>query len=175
MCYYLRRMIKCFNNKMESVSHLSLDDSIETYVIFKKLITKFDEEVSFLMFTTTLFNVCTMYFGIMSVLRSTDILINVQHISVWCYFIASYASFIAMTSIASLVYEANMNALEILKELAFKKFSVTVSPKQFLLIEANQVSLTVWNIFPIRRNFIFGTLGAMFTYCILLDSLQNNR
>ncbi|GFS53489.1 hypothetical protein TNCV_4935511 [Trichonephila clavipes] len=64
-----------------------------------------------------------------------------------------------MTAVASLVYEANMNALEILKELTFKQFGVTVSPKQILLIETNHVSLTVWNIVPIRRNFIFGTLG----------------
>ncbi|GFQ82193.1 uncharacterized protein TNCT_186851 [Trichonephila clavata] len=167
-------MLKCFTNKMESVSHLSLDESIETYMIFKKRITKSDAEVSFLMFTTSVFNVCTMYFSIMSVLRSAEFLTIVQHVSVWCYFIASYASFIAMTVTASLVYEAHSNASDILRELTFKRFSATVSPKQIMLIETNQVSFTVWNIVPIRRSFIFGTLGAMFTYCVLLDSLKKN-
>ncbi|GFS53459.1 uncharacterized protein TNCV_4935391 [Trichonephila clavipes] len=165
-------MTKGFVKSINSSTYLNLDQITQTYKVLNSLVAKIDRELSFLMFSTTLFNACTMYLGIKSLLRSSEFITIAQHISVWCLFTASYVSFIAMGTTASLVYEANANGLEKLKDAICNRFNVTRSQMRVLLIDANYVSLTVWNIVPIRRSFIFGTIGAILTYCVLIDSLE---
>ncbi|GFQ88083.1 uncharacterized protein TNCT_296821 [Trichonephila clavata] len=172
VCYHLRRMTKVFAKSIKSSTYLNLGKATQTYKALKSLVAKIDRELSFLMFTTTLFNACTMYLGIKSLLRSGEFPIIAQHISVWCLFIASYLSFIAMGTMASLVFEANANGLEKLKDAICNRFNITRSQMRVLLTDANDVSLTVWNIVPIRRSFIFGTIGAILTYCVLIESLE---
>ncbi|GFR18669.1 uncharacterized protein TNCT_298961 [Trichonephila clavata] len=172
MCYYLRGMIKSFEKVIDSVSFSHVHHVLQAYKILRNLIEEVDKELSFLMFTSTLFNACTMYFGVVSLLRSNELTIGAQHISIGCLFLVCYISFIAMSWMGSLVYEANAKALEKLKDFTCNKTNLTRSEARILFIDASHVTLTIWNIVPIRRSFIFGTFGTIFTYCLLVNSLK---
>ncbi|GFS38627.1 uncharacterized protein TNIN_269411 [Trichonephila inaurata madagascariensis] len=168
-------MIRDFEKVVDSASFCHLDHFLQTYKVLRNLIEEVDKELSFLMFTSTIFNACTMYFSVVSFLSSNEVSINPQHISVGCLFVASYVSFIAMSWIGSLVYEANAKVLEKLKDLTCNKTSLTQSQKRILFIDSSHVSLTVWKIIPIRRNLIFDILGTIFTYSLLLNGLKDTK
>ncbi|CAL1283365.1 unnamed protein product, partial [Larinioides sclopetarius] len=123
-------------------------------------------------FLSTLFNACTMYFGVKSLIRPTETCFTSQYVSVWLLFGCSYSSFIAMTVAGTLVHESSESNLDSLKEIACKRGRLMPSQKRILFNDNNQTSLTVWKILPIQRSFIIGTLGTVLTYCMLFDGLR---
>ncbi|GFV38869.1 uncharacterized protein TNCV_2814851 [Trichonephila clavipes] len=172
MCYYLQCMIRSFKKVLESESFSHLDHLLQAYKIIRNLVDDVDKELSFLMFSSTLFNACIMYFSVVSLLRSNELTINAQHISIGCMFVACYVSFIAMSWMGSLVYETNAKVLEKLKDFTCNKTNLVRPQARILFIDASHVTLTIWNIVPIRRSFIFCTFGTIFTYCLLINSLK---
>ncbi|GIY07560.1 hypothetical protein CDAR_34561 [Caerostris darwini] len=75
-------------------------------------------------------------------------------------------SFLVTTVSASLVSEAWMFASK-------KTHESSRNPShQFLFCIDKEICLTVWKIIPIRRSFIFGTVGTIFTYVILFDNFN---
>ncbi|GFR00037.1 uncharacterized protein TNCT_637671 [Trichonephila clavata] len=165
-------MIRGFEKVIDSLPLSHLDHVLQAYKILRNLVEEVDKELSFLMFTSTLFNAYTMYFGVVSLLRSNERTINAQHTFIGFLFLVCYVSFIAMSWMGSLVYEANAKALEKLKDFTCSKTNLTQSQTRILFIDASHVTLTIWNIVPIRRSFLFGTFGTILTYCLLLNSLK---
>ncbi|GFS48575.1 hypothetical protein NPIL_508861 [Nephila pilipes] len=43
---------------------------------------------------------------------------------------------------------------------------------RFAMFAEKEVTLTMWGITPIRKNFIFGVIGAIFTYTLMFYSLN---
>ncbi|GIY91857.1 hypothetical protein CEXT_206501 [Caerostris extrusa] len=78
-------------------------------------------------------------------------------------------SFWVITVSASLVSEAWTS-------VATKTHKFSQNPShQFLLCIDKEICLTVWKIVPIRRSFIFGTVGTIFTYVLLFDNFNTEE
>ncbi|KAG8188119.1 hypothetical protein JTE90_029047 [Oedothorax gibbosus] len=86
-------------------------------------------------------------------------------------FLNSLLSFITMTVSASSVAEASKEvaATAAKKALDYPKTS-SIEFQKFLLCTQGEINLTVWKIASIRRNFIVGCMGALFTYAMLVES-----
>ncbi|GIY07556.1 hypothetical protein CDAR_34531 [Caerostris darwini] len=77
--------------------------------------------------------------------------------------------FLVTTASASLVSEAWMLA-------STKTLESSQNPSQKLLSCIDkEMCLTVWKIVPIRRSFIFGTVGTIFTYVLLFDDFNPQK
>ncbi|GFY43832.1 hypothetical protein TNIN_413101 [Trichonephila inaurata madagascariensis] len=81
-----------------------------------------------------------------------------------------------MTSSAALVTDASVQVGTAAMRISAETKESSLSVQKFLSCAEKRISLTVWSIAPISRNFIFGLLGAMFTYVILFHGLvmKNN-
>ncbi|GBM07117.1 hypothetical protein AVEN_177081-1 [Araneus ventricosus] len=166
-------IITSFKRKFES-KNILLDEDLEIYQVIRKLIEDIDSHLSFLMFLSTLYNACTMYFGIDNLMRPVESCYKNDNAAVWLLFGTSYSAFIAMAVTGTLVHESSESILHILKELACKRCRLLPSQKHILFNDNNHISLTVWKIIPIRRSFIIGTLGTVLTYCMLFNGMESN-
>ncbi|GFQ79189.1 hypothetical protein TNCT_318771 [Trichonephila clavata] len=76
-----------------------------------------------------------------------------------------------MTASAASVTDASMKVASIAWKISVNTNESSAFLQKFISLSEKGISLTVWNIVPISRYFIFGLLGAIFTYNILFDSL----
>ncbi|GFS53451.1 hypothetical protein TNCV_4935351 [Trichonephila clavipes] len=100
---------------LESVQHPEFDQVFRMCKVIQNLIAEMDGGMSFLMFTSTIFNAIPMYFGITKLLRPKDFAMDSETLSVWSLFIANSGAFIAMVASGSLVGEANSKIMNYLK------------------------------------------------------------
>ncbi|GFY73743.1 uncharacterized protein TNIN_475541 [Trichonephila inaurata madagascariensis] len=156
------------------MQHPELDQVLRMYNVIQNLIAEMDGGMSFLMFTSTIFNAIPMYFGITKLLRPRDFAMDSETLSVWSLFIASYGAFIAMAASGSLVGEANAKLMNYLKGMARIRSDLTPFQNDVSFLNTKNAFLTVWNIVPVTRSFIFSILGTIFTYCILLDGMRKD-
>ncbi|GFQ65849.1 uncharacterized protein TNCT_240571 [Trichonephila clavata] len=172
-CHRMRNVLITFRKGVELMQYPELDQALRIYKSIQNLIAEMDEGMSFLMFTSTIFNAIPMYFGITKLLRPSDFTMDSETLSVWSLFIASYGAFIATAVSGTLVGEANAKIVDQFKEMANSGCSLSYFKNIFSLKKSNG-SLTVWNIVPVTRSFIFSVFGTIFTYCILLDSMRRD-
>ncbi|GFS53478.1 hypothetical protein TNCV_4935471 [Trichonephila clavipes] len=114
----MRSMLITFRKEVESIQYPELDQALRMYRAIQNLIAEMDEGMSFLMFTSTIFNAIPMYFGITNLLRPRDFTIDSETL-----FIASYGAFIAMAVSGSLVGEANAKVVDQFKEMTSSRFA----------------------------------------------------
>ncbi|GFQ74218.1 hypothetical protein TNCT_279091 [Trichonephila clavata] len=76
-----------------------------------------------------------------------------------------------MTSSASMVAEASAEVGSIALTLPEDKEISTYNQQRLLILAEKGIVLTVWKITPIKRNFIFGIVGLLFTYALMFYSL----
>ncbi|GFS38620.1 jerky-like protein [Trichonephila inaurata madagascariensis] len=113
----MRSLLIAFRKGIESMQYPELDQALRMYKAIQNLIAEMDEGMSFLMFTSTIFNAIPMYFGITKLLQPRDFTMDSETLSVWSLFIASYGAFIAMAVSGSLVGEANAKVVDQFKEM----------------------------------------------------------
>ncbi|GFT67706.1 uncharacterized protein NPIL_614821 [Nephila pilipes] len=173
-CHRMKCIMDNFKKVLESIQCLEFDKTLQMYKDIQNLISEMDDGMSFLMFTSTVFNAIPMYFGVTKLLRPMDFAMDSETISVWSLFIASYGAFISMAATGSLVCETNTKILDQLKGMANSRSALMPFQNDMLSLDAKKGSLTIWNIVPVTRGFIFSILGTIFTYCILLDGMRKD-
>ncbi|GFT98426.1 uncharacterized protein NPIL_547491 [Nephila pilipes] len=176
LCYHLYDVVKNFSKYLEENTVIDYDGILKQYLSIRKLVLEADSELSILMFSSSLFYACAMYFGITLILHSKDYTSSGSYlplVSIWLVFVASYTAFVMMAAAGSLVYEASTDIWEKAQELMNTEQNPTFSQKRFLAITEKYLTLTAWRITPVKRSFILATLGTILTYCILLDNIVN--
>ncbi|GFT30645.1 hypothetical protein NPIL_86271, partial [Nephila pilipes] len=68
-----------------------------------------------------------------------------------------------MTASAASVTEASLKVQSIVWKSSVMRKETSLSQLKFAFFAEKGMSLTVWNVVPISRNFIFGMLGAILT------------
>ncbi|GFR00916.1 uncharacterized protein TNCT_364191 [Trichonephila clavata] len=173
LCLNLRSIMKQFQQSLDVLLKHKPEYSLRLYLSIKGLVVNMDSDLSLLMFTTSLYNTSTMYFGVTIWLHSEEYGTLSSLSSIWVLLTMSYIAFISMGISASFVHEA---ASDVYTE-AEKRLNNGNRPaeplRQFLKVADKELFLTVWRIVPIKRNFILGTIGTIFTYCILLETVQD--
>ncbi|GFQ80643.1 uncharacterized protein TNCT_176881 [Trichonephila clavata] len=173
LCLNLRSIIKQFQESLGVLLKFKPEYTLKLYLSIKELVENVDSDLSLLMFTTSLYNASTMYFGVTVWLHSDEYDMLSSLSSIWILLTLSYTAFICMGISGSLVHET---ASDLYTE-AEKRLSNGNRPpealRQFLKVAEKGLYLTVWRIVPIKRSFILGTIGTIFTYCILLETVQS--
>ncbi|GFU23599.1 hypothetical protein NPIL_586731 [Nephila pilipes] len=113
-----------------------------------------------------------MYVSVSSFLHSGKLPTLVQGFYIYIQFLISFVLLIVMTSSASGVAEASTKIRAKAWRMSIKKEDAFSHHQKLILLVEKGISLTVWKVVPINRNIIYGLLGDLFTYIILLDSLN---
>ncbi|GFY43728.1 uncharacterized protein TNIN_214301 [Trichonephila inaurata madagascariensis] len=176
LCYHLYDVVKNFLKYLDETTINDNDVILKQYLSIRKLVLEADSELSLLMFMSSLFYACAMYFGIASILHSEDYTSSGSYLSlvtIWLVFIASNTAFVVMAIFGSLVWETSTDIWEKAQELMNTEQNPTFSQKRFLAVSEKGLTMTAWKITPVKRSFILATMGTIFTYCILLDTIAN--
>ncbi|CAL1268585.1 unnamed protein product, partial [Larinioides sclopetarius] len=135
-------------------------EMLQRYSSIKGKVEKFDNHVGVLMFLLTLSNSLNMYEFLNTYLLS-DVPLN-QKVIIVFHFLSTLLSFIATAVSAISVSDASNNFVSKAKSLS--EISTSSIAHTFNFTLENNICLTVWKITVIRRSFIFGTIGGIFTY-----------
>ncbi|GFR14057.1 uncharacterized protein TNCT_630331 [Trichonephila clavata] len=176
LCYHLYDVVKNFCKYIDETTINDYGVILKQYLSIRKLVLEADSELSLLMFTSSLYYACAMYFGISSILHSEDYTSSGSYlglVTIWLVFIASNTAFVVMAIFGSIVCEISTDVWEKAEELMNTEKNPTFSQKRFLAVSEKGFTMTAWKITPVKRSFILATLGTIFTYCILLDNIMN--
>ncbi|GFT42721.1 uncharacterized protein NPIL_122191 [Nephila pilipes] len=125
-----------------------------------------------LVFVSSIYNASVVYFGLTAALHHEEYIDGFQIMSVCSIFTANFVAYIGLTLSASLVHESSEDLLQKAYEVLNFRNDINSIQQRFLSSLEKDLFLTVWRIVPIKRSFIFTTMGTIFTYCIILDSLR---
>ncbi|KAF8781486.1 hypothetical protein HNY73_011875 [Argiope bruennichi] len=173
ICRHLQLLIKSFSKHLEEIPDSEYEKVLIDYMSIRKFVLKMDNEMSFLVSTSTLYSACTMYFGMSVIMHPEEYIDLCQFLAVLSLFIGSSAAFLGLTVAGSLIHESCSNLWLQAHKCLSSKSEVTNFQQRFLSIVEKNLFVTVWKILPITRSFIFAAAGTVFTYCIALDSIQS--
>ncbi|KAF8778322.1 hypothetical protein HNY73_015053 [Argiope bruennichi] len=172
VCSDLKHVIKKFQQYISGNAAINYKDSLHDLSSMKSNIELIDEELGFLVLMTIFYNTCIMCLSFyMFFDRKLFRQAYVTFPTLW-FFVTSLGSFIGMMASATMVAEASekisSNAAS-MPENAGESFSVQ---QRFIMFAEKGVHLTVWKIAPIKRSFIFGIIGVIFTYTLMFYNLS---
>ncbi|GFT03729.1 hypothetical protein NPIL_644701 [Nephila pilipes] len=120
----------------------------------------------------TLYSSCVMYFSLNVMIAPAAFRDPLQQLSTHCLFLNTFTLFIAMTTSASMVPEASAEVASIALTIPDDNERLTFKHLRFIMTMERELVLTVWKITPVKRNFIFGIAGILFTYTLMLYTLN---
>ncbi|GFT54832.1 hypothetical protein NPIL_440491 [Nephila pilipes] len=140
---------------------INIEELEKSYMDIEKLVKFIDDKLSVFMFYVTVYISNNMYISISLILHSNAAISRafVSHI------MNSSMCFIATTACATLVSEAS-------EEVGTKAREISQKHRHGCSCLNKTIYLTLWKIIPIRRSFIIGTLGTIFTYANLFNAFE---
>ncbi|GFY46085.1 hypothetical protein TNIN_473251 [Trichonephila inaurata madagascariensis] len=145
---------------------------LRTFSGIKSTVERIDNEMGVFVFFITVYNFCVMLFSLYVIVDPNAFHDMYERIAVTVLALTAFGIFAVMTLSASRVTEA---AAEIsskvwkMRESGGRSF---ISQQRFISFVEKDITLTLWGITQIRRNFIFGMLGLIFTYTLMIHSLN---
>ncbi|KAG8195854.1 hypothetical protein JTE90_008546 [Oedothorax gibbosus] len=169
VCDHMKRMIKNFSAGL-GLKNRDYNTLLHSYAEIKSTIVYIDSELSLFMFLKTILTSVMMYYTV-SALVHADLVKNPMHtVQKQVLFVYSLASFVVVVTAASAVSEASLEVRQLTQAQKLDKPNVFEQQK-FQACAESEICLTVWKIVPLSRSFALGTISAIFTYAILVDSL----
>ncbi|GFT40308.1 hypothetical protein NPIL_138901 [Nephila pilipes] len=110
-----------------------------------------------------------MFFSVDGTLGSN---MTESSVSNYYWLLSNFALFIVMTASAASVSEASAEVASSALTLPEEKGSSNWNQHRFITLVEKEITFTVWKLAPIRRNFIFGISGILFTYSLMIHSLS---
>ncbi|GBN63378.1 hypothetical protein AVEN_49614-1 [Araneus ventricosus] len=172
LCRQLHLCIRQFTKDITAVPDSDYGKVLRDYISIRTFVSKIEDELSVFVFTASLYNACSMYFGMTVILHPEEFMSTIQSLSVGCLFIASSVAYLGLALSGSLVHEAASDLCLKAHEILSRKPEVNSFQQRFLSIVEKNLHVTVWKILPITRSFILATMGTVFTYCLLLDNIR---
>lgn len=88
--------------------------------------------------------------------------------------IIHFISFLAITLSASQVHDEMQKLKDMTRNWrSGNQRHLTVDQRIALMLKIDDVSLTVWGVFNITKNFVLSAFGAILTYSVLISSLTD--
>ncbi|GBM52000.1 hypothetical protein AVEN_262237-1 [Araneus ventricosus] len=172
LCRQLQLCIRQFTKNITVVPDTKYGKLLRDYISIRTFVSKIEDELSVFVFTASLYNACSMYFGMTVILHPEEFMSTIQSLSVGCLFISCSVAYMGLTLSGSLVHEAGIDLCVKANEVVSRKPEVNSFQQRFLSILEKNLQVTVWKILPITRSFILATMGTVFTYCLLLDNIR---
>ncbi|GFT00277.1 hypothetical protein NPIL_284821 [Nephila pilipes] len=91
------------------------------------------------------------------------------------WLVSNFTLFVIKTASASSVAEASAEVASSALILPEEKRRSNWNQHRFIALVEKEIIFTVWKLAPIRRNFIFGISGILFTYSLMIHSLSPDK
>ncbi|KAG8195852.1 hypothetical protein JTE90_008544 [Oedothorax gibbosus] len=169
VCDHLRCIIKNFSARLSSQTN-DFESLLRSYGNIKSTVTFIDDQLSLFVFFNVIFTSLTMYYTISSIFQIDLLKFPTENKEVIIHFLHTLTVFIALITAASSVSEASAEVRQRTQILKLDKANAFEQLK-FQSCAESEIYLTVWKLVPIRRSFALGTISAIFSYAILVDSL----
>ncbi|KAG8189544.1 hypothetical protein JTE90_008504 [Oedothorax gibbosus] len=131
------------------------------------LVRDIDNDLCIIVFWATLVNLTSVYYAIALVnINDTAMIIAVLfHLlnNIVVFFLTCYSASELSDTVKNISLEAHL-LLENPKMPPMKHL-------RFLFVVDKGVHLTVWKLFPLRRNSILTSIGTMITYAVLIENI----
>lgn len=172
-CHQVKTAIFHFSkNMIENSNNSKYDKLCHSYITIRSAVEFVDQNLSFLVFCNITYCFSYMYKFVSQVLQAKEPLDTPHLLYISSVFSNILLSFVAMTVAASLVGEASLEVESAARRMLQSSQSSTFTLRNFYHATEREINLTVWKIVPIRRSFIIGTIGSLFTYVMLFHSLK---
>ncbi|GFT77155.1 hypothetical protein NPIL_67211 [Nephila pilipes] len=113
-----------------------------------------------------------MFFSVDDILRSKK---TESSVSDYYWLVSNFTLFVIMTASAASVSEASADVASSALILPEEKGRSNWNQHRFIALVEKEITFTVWKLAPIRRNFIFGISGILFTYSLMIHSLSPDK
>ncbi|GFT10945.1 hypothetical protein NPIL_543931 [Nephila pilipes] len=110
-----------------------------------------------------------MFFSVDGTLGSN---MTKSSVSNYYWLVSNFTLFVIMTASAASVAEASAEVASSALILPEEKGTSNWNHHRFIALVEKEITFTVWKLAPIRRNFIFGISGILFTYSLMFRSLN---
>lgn len=175
VCNQITSALKEFSKGSMADSRADFGKLFQSYTSIKTTVGFLDDELSFMVLCNTVFSAAMMYFCVSVALHPSLFKSYYQCLAITFLLLTTMVSFIAMAISASLVSEASAEVGANSQKLQENNRNSKLSQLRFFASAQTEIYMTVWKIMPIKRSFIVGTLGTIFTYVILFDSLKKQN
>ncbi|KAG8181233.1 hypothetical protein JTE90_027903 [Oedothorax gibbosus] len=177
VCHHAKQIIDILGNSMPVIKerNVNLDALLATHNRMVKIVERIDSELSAHVFFCTVFNSVAVYGFISSFIHENyHGTSRYRHLMI-CFCATSLSSFFAMTVAAALVNEALAQIATQARSMQAENIHSKMSLQILQFCTSHPANLTVWNIVTIKRGVFINTLGVIFTYVLLIDSLDHSK
>ncbi|KAG8181242.1 hypothetical protein JTE90_027910 [Oedothorax gibbosus] len=176
VCHHAKQIIEILGNSMSVIKcNVNLDALLATHNRMVKMVERIDSELSAHVFFCIVFNSVAVYGFISSFIHANYQSTSRYRHLMTCFCVTSLSSFFAMTLAASFVNEALAQIATRARSMQAENIHSKMSLQIFQFCTSHQANLTVWNIVTIKRGVFINTLGVIFTYVLLIDSLDHSK
>ncbi|GFY74139.1 uncharacterized protein TNIN_46761 [Trichonephila inaurata madagascariensis] len=162
LCYHLRLTLESLGKSLHNAPSSEYDSIYKKYISIRKCVTNIDDELSFLVFLSSIYNACNMYFGITVVLHTEEYLNAVQISCIYCLFTASYVGYIGMTLTGSLLQETAENLWFQVHDSLISRSKITSLQQRFLSILEKGLFLLYGKLYQLKEVLSWQQLERFF-------------
>ncbi|GIY49989.1 uncharacterized protein CEXT_300181 [Caerostris extrusa] len=171
VCIDIKCIIKDIGQSMTKSKTIKEDEVLHSYSIIKTSVEQIDKEVCFPVFAVILLHSIYMCFSLYAALDLDKYPGRFERVLILNMSFGAFISFIAMTSSALMVAKT---VVELYSSLSIISANNGNAPllQNYIVISQQGIALTVWGIIPITRSFMFGIIGMLLTYTVMLYGLN---
>lgn len=148
---------------------------INSLNIIEDKITLVNEKLDIFVFKAVLFNSGNMYYAV-TMLLHPNTYENYLHMGIVCTLCqCSIINFIYMMISAIRVNDRSVEVMKLAKKISYDQNSDVIAQIRFQFEIQKESDMKVWGIGTIKRSFILGMFGTIFTYCMLVDGISSKK
>ncbi|GFR09551.1 uncharacterized protein TNCT_559961 [Trichonephila clavata] len=175
ICYKLKYMIENFSEILSKEEVPDYEKLLHIFLGIKSTVERIDNEMGVFVFLITVYNFCVMMFSLYVIVDPNAFHDMYERIAVTFLALTAFGIFALMTLSASRVAETAAEVSSKVWKMPENRGRSFFSQQRFTSFVEKDITLTLWGITQIRRNFIFGMLGLIFTYTLMIHSLNQNE
>ncbi|GBL94917.1 hypothetical protein AVEN_187438-1 [Araneus ventricosus] len=165
ICHDIRLIFKAYqegiSSKVPNYQYLLVE-----YSNFRKIILKIDHEISCLVFLSTFSNMFFLYFTINGSSETVGMLFE-EKIALCVSVVFSISMLFLMCRWSEKVSSSAASIAEQAHCLPENAENSPVAHIRYLYLVNQDVHFTVWGLFPLRKSFVFASIGTVITYTVL--------
>lgn len=170
VCLDLSSLLRTFSRSLKISQKHDYKNLTRIYKEITSVIENFDKIVGFLMFESFIYTSVYMYYNLITLLTNYSDR-NYDDIIVIIYVI-SFVSFITKVECASRLNASSVLVKNESRDLKENNYKNVCDYIRFTKT-CKEINMTVWGFLNLKRSIIFGTLGAILSYSLLIKNLIN--
>ena len=176
ICSQLKDVLDSFIKTLRNVSVVDYSTLYKQTIAIEKIFCLANKNLDFLVFISVLFNSANMYY-IITVLLHRKLYPSYLHITtIYLLCSSTFISFLIMITSAVEVNDQSAEISALVKELPVNNNSKTRYEMRFYFCMLERdMNLKIWGVGPIKKSFIIGAFGTIFTYCILVNGIWESK